>query len=183
MRPTRTTTVVPNEDCLANGHKFFSQIDRGTDGHSGAVLDEQGAIRWRYGTRKKPSGRRLGNPFNKPDFVIADPDGRGEVVICRTSFIPPVFNIMEAGRIIGRVKMCSVFRNKYAIDIDPVNSWTFRMPLFTIRFFGDSRSGPEIWVAVGPSKMEWRVLIKRDTREWPLLAALAFIHVEAWNYG
>jgi len=54
---------------------------------------------------------------------------------------------------------------------------------FTIRFFGDSRSGPEIWVAVGPSKMEWRVLIKRDTREWPLLAALAFIHVEAWNYG
>jgi len=127
---------------------FFSQIDRGTDGHGGAVLDEQGAIRWRYGTRKKPSGRRLGNPFNKPDFVIADPDGRGEVVICRTSFIPPVFNIMEAGRIIGRVKMCSVFRNKYAIDIDPVNSWTFRMPLFTIRFFGDSRSGPEIWVAV-----------------------------------
>jgi hypothetical protein len=90
---------------------------------------------------------------------------------------------MEAGRIIGRVKMCSVFRNKYAIDIDPVNSWTFRMPLFTIRFFGDSRAGPEIWVAVGPSKMEWRVLIKRDTREWPLLAALAFIHVEAWNYG
>lgn len=90
---------------------------------------------------------------------------------------------MEAGRIIGRVKMCSVFRNKYAIDIDPVNSWTFRMPLFTIRFFGDSRSGPEIWVAVGPSKMEWRVLIKRDTSEWPLLAALAFIHVEAWNYG
>ena len=57
------------------------------------------------------------------------------------------------------------------------------MPLFTIRFFGDSRSGPEICVAVGPSKMEWRVLIKRDTSEWPLLAALAFIHVEAWNYG
>jgi hypothetical protein len=183
MRSNRTTTVVPDEGCIANGHKFFSQIDRGTDGHSGAVLDEQGAIRWRYGTRENPSVCRLGNPFNKPDFVIADPDGRDEVVISRASFIPPVFNIMEAGRIIGRVRMCSVFRNKYAIDIDRVNSWTFRTPLFTIRFFGDSRSGPEIWVAVGPSKMEWSVLIKRDAHEWPLLAALAFIHVEAWNYG
>jgi hypothetical protein len=47
------------------------------------------------------------------------------------------------------------------------------MPLFTIRFFGDSSTGVEIWVAVGPSKKEWSVLIKRDAREWPLLAALA----------
>ena len=163
MRPNRTTTVVPDQECIANGHKFFSQIDRGTDRHSGAVQDEQGVIRWRYGTGKNPCGRHLGNPFNKPDFVIADADERDEVVICRASFIPPVFNIMEAGRIIGRVKISSVFRNKYAIDIDSVNSWTFRMPLFTIRFFGNSRSGPEIWVAVGPSKMEWSVLIKNAT--------------------
>jgi hypothetical protein len=183
MQPKRTTTVVPDRECIANGHKFFSQIERRTDGHSGAVLDERGAIRWRYGIRKNPSVRRLRNPFNKPDFVVADPNGRDEVVIRRASFIPPVFNIMEAGRIVGRVKMCSVFRNKYTIEIDRVNSWTFRMPLFTIRFLGDSRFGREIWVAVGPSKMEWSVLIKRDACEWPLLAALAFIHVEAWNYG
>jgi hypothetical protein len=153
------------------------------DGHSGAVLDEHEVIRWRYRIRKSSSVRRLGNPFNKPDFVIADSDGRDEVVIRRASLIPPVFNIIEAGRIIGRVRMCSPFRNKYAIDIDRVNSWTFRMPLFTIRFFGDSSTGPEIWVVVGPSKMEWSVLIKSDAREWPLLAALAFIHVEVWNYG
>jgi len=183
MHSNRTTTVAPDEECVANGHKFLSQIDRGKGGHSGAVLDEQGAIRWRYRARKNPFVRRLGNPFNKPDFVIADPDGRDEVIIRRASFIPPVFNIMEAGRIIGTVKMCSVFRNKYAIDIDRVNSWTFRMPLFTIRFFGGSRSGPEIWVGVGPSKTEWSILIKRDACEWPLLAALAFIHVEAWNYA
>lgn len=183
MQPNRTTTIAPDKECVANGHKFLSQIDRGKDGHSGAVLDEQGVIRWRYGTRKNPFVPCLGNPFNKPDFVIADPDGRDEVVIRRASFIPPVFNIMEAGRIIGTVKMRSVFRNRYTIDIESVNSWTFRMPLFTIRFFGVSRSGPEIWVAVGPSKMEWSILIKRDAREWPLLAALAFIHVEAWNYA
>lgn len=183
MRRNRTTRVAPDQECIAEGHKFLCQIDRGMDGHSGAVLDEHGVIRWRYGRRKNASGPRLANPFSKPDFVIADSEGRGEVVISRASFIPPVFNLMEAGRIIGRVRMCSLFRNKYAIDIDGVDSWTFHMPLFTIRFFGDSSTGPEIWVAVGPSKREWSVLIKRGAREWPLLAALAFIHVEAWNYG
>ncbi len=152
------------------GHKFLCQIDRGMDGHSGAVLDEHGVIRWWYGIRKSASARHLGNPFNKPDFVVADPDRKDEVVIRRASFIPPVFNVIKAGRVIGRIKMRSLFRNKYAIDIDGVNSWTFR-------------TGVEIWVAVGPSKKEWSVLIKRDAREWPLLAALAFIHVESWNYG
>lgn len=183
MRRNRTRAVAPDEECVAQGHKFHCQIDPGVEGHSGAVMDEHGVIRWRYGIRKNASTRRLRNPFNKPDFVIADPEGRVEVVIRRASFIPPVFNIIEAGRVIGRVSMRSPFRNKYEIEIDRVNSWTFRMPLFTIRFFGDSSAGVEIWVAVGPSKKEWSVLIKRDAREWPLLAALAFIHVESWNYG
>ena len=183
MRRNSGRAVAPDEECVAHGHKFLCQIDRGMDGHTGAVMDEHGLIRWRYRIRKNASARRLWNPFNKPDFVIADPDGRDEVVIRRASFIPPVFNIIEAGRVIGRVRMRSLFRNKYVIDIDQVNSWTFRMPLFTIRFFADSSAGVEIWVAVGPSKTEWSVLIKPDAREWPLLAALAFIHVESWNYG
>jgi hypothetical protein len=183
MWRSRTANVVLDKECIAHGHKFLCKIDQGTDGHSGAVLNEHGAIRWRYGTRKNPSVRSLGNPFSKPDFVIADSDGRDEVVIRRASFVPPVFDIMETGGIIGRVRMCSLFRNKYAIDIDQVDSWTFRMPLFSIRFFGDSSTGRDIWVAAGHSKMEWLVLVKRGTSEWPLLATVAFIHVEAWNYG
>lgn len=183
MQRNRTRTVAPDGECIAQGHKFLGQIHRGMDGHSGAVMDEHGVIRWRYGIRKNAPARRLGNPFNKPDFVIADPDGRDEIVIRRASFIPPVFNITAADRVIGTVRMRSMFRNKYTIDIDGVNSWTFRMPLFTVRFFGDSSAGAEIWVAVGPSKMEWNILIKGSAKEWPLLAALAFIHTEWWNYG
>jgi hypothetical protein len=147
------------------------------------VLDEKGSIRWRYGVRNDAFGRRPGNPFNKPDFVIANSDTKDEVIIRRASFIPPVFNIMEADRVIGRVRMRSMFRNKYDIDIDGVNTWTFRMPLFTVRFFGDSSAGVEIWVAVGPSKIEWNILIKGSAKEWPLLAVLAFIHTEWWNYS
>jgi hypothetical protein len=57
------------------------------------------------------------------------------------------------------------------------------MPLFTIRFYGFSSAGPEIWVRVGRSKMEWNILIKAGVEEQPLVAALAFIHTEWWNYG
>ena len=183
MRRIRTRAVAPDAECIAHGTKFRSQIDRGVDGHSGAVLDEKGTIRWRYGVRNDAFGRHPGNPFNKPDFVIAKPDAKDEVIIRRVSFIPSVFNIMEADKVIGTVRMRSMFRNKYAIDIDGVNSWTFRMPLFTVRFFGDSSAGVEIWIAVGPSKMEWNILIKGNAKEWPVLAALAFIHTEWWNYS
>jgi hypothetical protein len=79
--------------------------------------------------------------------------------------------------------MRSMFRNKYSIDIVGLNSWTLRMPLFTVRFCGDSRAGSEIWVVVGPSKMEWNILIKAGIEERPLVAALAFIHNEWWNYS
>jgi hypothetical protein len=182
MRLNRTT-VPPDEQCIAHGHKFLCQIDRGTNGHSGNVMDENGVVRWRYGTQKKLAGYRFANPFNKPDFVIAPPDGSDEVVIRRLSFFPPVFSIVRSGKVIGSIKMRSLFRNKYVIEIDQVNAWTFRMPLYTISFFGESDTGPEIWVVLGPSKMEWKILVKRETSEWPLLAALSFIHVEAWNYG
>ncbi len=181
MWRNRARAVAPDEECLARGTKFRCQIDRAADGHDGAVQDEHGIIRWRYGIRRNAAGRSPGDPFNKPDFVIAQPDARDEVIIRRASFIPSVFNIIEAGRVIGRIRMCSIFRNKYAIDIDGVDSWTFRMPLFTVRFFADSSAGREIWVAVGPSKMEWNILIKAGAKEWPLLASLAFIHTEWWN--
>ncbi len=178
-----TRPIVPDKECVANGTKLLCQIDRGGDGHSGAVRNEQGIVRWRYGVRKSGSGRALKNPFTKPDFVVAEPEANDEITIRRASFLPPVFNIIRAGSVIGGIRMRSIFRNKYSISIDGVGSWTFRMPLFTIRFCGDSSAGPEIWVIVGPSKMEWNILIKANVKEWPLVAALAFIHNEWWNYG
>jgi len=183
MWRSRTRAIAPNEECVARGTKFLCQIDPGADGHSGAVLDEQSIVRWRYAIRNNAPGRVPGNPFNKPDFVIAEPDAKDEVIIRRASFIPSVFNIIEAGRVIGRIGMRSMFRNKYSVSIEGVNSWTFRMPLFTIRFYGVSSAGAEIWVVVGPSKMEWNILIKAGVKERPLVAALAFIHTEWWNYG
>ena len=138
---------------------------------------------WRFSVRKNPFGHTFRNPFAKWDFIVADRDGVNEVVIRRVSFIPPAFSIRKENSVIGGIKMQSVFRNKYLIWLDGVNSWTFQMPLFTIHFFGRSSTEPEIWVAVGPSKMEWSILIKAGVKAWPLLAALSFIHNEWWHYG
>jgi hypothetical protein len=183
MWPDKTSPSAPDEDCVSRGTKFLCRIDRGSDGQSGAVRNEKDIVRWRYGIRKRASGGVPGNPFNKPDFVVGEPDTKDELIIRRASFIPPVFNIIQASKVIGGIRMRSIFRNKYSISIDGVNSWTFRMPLFTVRFYRESSAGTEIWVIVGPSEMEWNILIKAGVEEWPLVAALAFIHNERWNYG
>jgi len=175
--------IAPNGECIARGTKLFCQIDRGRSSRTGSVRDEQGAIRWRYAFRRCSGGRGLANPFSKPDFVIAEPNTEHGIIVRRASFIPSVFDIIESGARIGRVRLSSVLRNKYSISIDGLDSWTFRMPLYTIRFYGDSSSTTDIWVVVGPSKTEWSILIRAGVNEWPLVAALAFIHNEWWHYA
>ena len=76
-----------------------------------------------------------------------------------------------------------MLRNKYSISIDDVKTWTFRMPLFTIFFFGESKEGAEIWVRVGPSERQWIILIKPGVVQRPLGAALAFVHNERYFRG
>ena len=101
----------------------------------------------------------------------------------RASFIPSIFEIRDKHRAIGRIAMRSILRIRYSIEIDGVGSWTFRLPLFTVRFRGDSPTGTDIWVLVGPSKMEWSVLLKPGVVATPLVFALAFIHNEWWNFS
>src|SRR5687768_10735998 len=111
MSRVRSTTTAPDEDCIARGVKCCCQIDRGSRGRSGKVWYEQGIVRWQYGVRGNPSGRGRGNPFNKPDFVIADPDGQKELLIRRVSFLPSVFHMVDEDKVIGRICMGSLLRN------------------------------------------------------------------------
>jgi len=165
------------------GEQFFcSEVDRTGRSYRHSP-GHQGVSQWRYAFRKNASGRLPRNLFNKPDFVVAEPDAKDELIIRRASFIPPVFNIIEAGRIIGAVKMRSFSRNQYSISVGGTNLWIFRMPLFTIRFYGESSGVPEIWIVVGPSETEGIILMKEGAKERPLVAALAFIHNERWHYG
>jgi hypothetical protein len=182
MRRAKSRAVMPDDACIANGTKLLCQIHRGA-GHDGEVRDEQGSLRWRYATRANPSGLWLENPLRKPDFVFAEANAREETIIRRVSFVPSTFDIVEAGGVIGTIKMLSIFRNQYSISIVGVSSWTFRMPLFTVLFFGKSAAGFEIWVRVGPSEREWSILIKPGITQRCLVAALAFIHNERYLYS
>jgi hypothetical protein len=183
MSPANTRSIAPNEECVARGAKYFCQIDRRGLNRSGKIYDEQRVLRWRYDVRDNPPGRLRGNPFNKPQFVFADADGSAESVIRRVSFVPSSFEIRDKDTFVGRIRMRSLVRIKYSIELDQAGSWTFRLPLFTVRFRGDSETGTDIWVIVGPSKMEWNILIRPGIGNRHLVTALAFIHNEWWNYS
>lgn len=79
--------------------------------------------------------------------------------------------------------MISIFRNRYSIAIDGLGLLIFQMPLYRIFFFGASTGGIETWVRIGPSEFEWNILLKPGMVEWPLAAALAFIHNERFYYS
>jgi hypothetical protein len=65
---------------------------------------------------------------------------------------------MDGANVAGRIRMSSLFRNRYVIEVGGVNSWILRMPVFTLKFNGESATSKDIWVIAGPSKMEWNIL-------------------------
>ena len=123
------------------------------------------------------------NLFRKPDFVLLDHEEREVLRICRTTRFPPRFSMIQNGEVVGTIKLRSIFLNKYAINLKAGPKWTFRMPLFTIYFHGESSSNSRVWVVVGPSKMEWTLLTEAGTDDVRLLAGLAFIHGERRAMG
>ena len=183
MFGAKTKPEAPDALCIERGAKYLFQIDRTGRNRSGKVYDEQGVLRWHYDVRANPAGRQRGNPFNKPQFVFTGVDGHAESVIQRVSLIPSRFEIRDNGKVVGRLRMRSPLRIKYRIEIEGVGSWTFCLPLFTVRFHGESELNTEIWVVVGPSKREWKILLRPGTNNRHLVAALAFVHNEWWNYN
>ncbi len=175
--------IGPDRECTERGAKYCCRIERGAKGHTGTIWDERGSVRWRSGVRAAPPSDGRGNPFGKPDFVLTNEAGAAEVAIRRVSFIPSRFHILEGDTVAGRIAVRSLLRIRYSIEIDGTDRWTFRLPLFTVRFWGDCQSGPGIWVVVGPSKMQWNILLKPGLKAGLLVPALAFIHNEWWNYS
>jgi len=172
----------PDEECIEKGAKYFHQLGRGRARNTAELWDENG-VRWRNRVRRQHSNWGWSNPFNKAEFLFGGPEGDVQLVIRRASFLPPVFEIIKADTVIGRIWMISPLRNRYRIEIRGVNEWTFVMPLFTICFYGRSGAGTDIWVEMGPSEGAWSILIRPGVDRVELAAALAFIHRERWLYG
>ena len=174
----------PDEDCIENGVQYFFWIDREGDQTSGLIRGEAENVGWRYEARPKSWWTGVpGNPFSRRPFVFEDSQGKEALRIQRESFLPPQFKIVRAGEIVGKISLRSLLRNRYRIDLVGGESWDFRMPLFTMRFSAESSSGAKVWVMLGPSKMQWNLLMSPGLDKPELLCALAFIHNHKWNWS
>jgi len=111
MFQKRPYVFPPPPDVIASGIKLVSRIASGTKGRVGAVSDENGSIRWRYRPHQGDSWT-TGNPLRKPDFVFFERDERDALKMCRVLLFPSVFNLLEEGNTIGKVRMSSVLRKQ-----------------------------------------------------------------------
>lgn len=62
-------------------------------------------------------------------------------------------------------------------------TWTFRMPLYSVLFRGDSPSRPEVWVRMGPSETSWNILVRPGVDDKRLVPVVAFLHSERCPFG
>ena len=172
----------PDAQIFDLGVQYRCCIDRRGDGREGIIVDEHGEVHLRFGRHCRRPMPSLSNPFMKRDFYVIDEAGGSELIIRRSSIVPPVFDILGPTVPIGDIRLTSPLRNRYEIAIRGGNSWTFRKHLFTVLFSGVSGASTDVWVFAGPSWMEWNILIRHGQASRPLLAALAFLHTEFWNY-
>ena len=183
MMAPKPKNFPPPPDAILTGTRLVSRIAFGIPKRVGTISDGDGRIRWHYGPHSTRESWGSGNPLRKPDFVLFE-EGQTEAVrVRRISFLPSVFTVIEQKKIIGTVKLVSLLRNKYFIEINEVNSWTFHMPLYRAYFYGKSAARPEFWVVMGPSEMQWNILLMPGLPERSLAATLAFIHNERCFYS
>jgi len=171
----------PSEQVIERGFKVSSWLDA-NERASGAILSIDGEAMWRC--RTEPS-RHPHSPLNilrKPDFVVSDLQGCDVVQIRRTSRLPPRFDIVREGQIVGHIALRSVFRTRYTIALTTGATWSFHMPLYTVAYWGRSSTGSSMWVFLDSRKC-WRLLFEDEDVGLETLSAMAFIHREQWCYN
>ena len=172
----------PNALDLERGAYYAFQIDIKLDA-PGVIVAKPGVICWRYETRPKRSAYSPINLFRKPEFVITNIEGQELLSIRRCTRLPPCFEMIENGQVVGKIALRSILRNKYTLQFHAGPVWTFRMPLFTLNFRGESTEGTYVWARVGPQKTQWNLLVESGADSLHLLSGLAFIHREWWCYS
>jgi hypothetical protein len=172
----------PTSDEVAQGTRFSFQIAMGAGGSTGAIDRESEKVVWRYFPSSVRPAFSRHNPLRERHTLFAETDGPAVLEIRRVVFSPPTFEMVEDGATVGRITLRSVLRNRYRIELEPDQTWDFRMPLFASEFYGTSSSGSRVFARVATNLTRWIVLAepRGDTR---LLCALAFIHNRAWNSG
>lgn len=139
-------------------------------------------MRWHYQTEPCRSAYSFLNLFRRPDFVLLDHDEKEVLRIRRRTRFPPRSDILQNGEVVGTIRLRSVLLNRYSLVLKAGPTWTFRMPLFTIRFYGESSANSRVRVLMGP-KVQWMLHLSAGADDVRLVAGLAFIHRQWWCYS
>jgi hypothetical protein len=178
---TRSNWVGPTETEYEHGYKLVSRIHVGRSS-AGSVLGVDLAPLWHFRTNPPRSAWSLLNIWRKPQFIVADTNGRDLIIIRRMARLPPRFELSCDGRGIGLITLRSIFRTRYSIVFRDGPNWSFRMPLFRVSFAGRSSTGQALWVSLNGER-QWSILFSDTRAPLELIAALAFIHRERWCYA
>lgn len=109
-------------------------------------------------------------------FIYNTPEGDEVLRIRRSAWFPSTFDMHRNGETLGKIRLQSLFRNRYHIQFQHGPAWAFYMPLFTVCFSCESDAGGRVWGSLGRSELEWMVLIAAGFDDVQLVAALAFLH-------
>jgi hypothetical protein len=143
---------------------------------------EEGRVIFRFRNEPQPKTLMYGL-VRLPEFVVYDPDGTEVVRIRRTRRFPRATFEMRDGKelratIVRRLPLYS----SYDIRLAGGPNWRFKLPLFTIDFFGESSIGGRL-LTRQDSHNQWFMVVDTNHDSPYLIHALAFIHRERMRVG
>lgn len=118
-----------------------------------------------------------------PEFVVYDPDGKEVVRIRRTRRFPrAIFEMREGKELRATIVRRHPLFSSYDIRLAGGPHWRFKLPLFTIDFFGESSIGGRL-LAWLDTHYQWFMVVDTNHDSPYLIHALAFIHRERIRVG
>jgi hypothetical protein len=163
-------------DVPERSYKSFEYGFRCTNDGAGEVCDDENKLLWKFRSEKRTGLCVL---LKKPPrFSFCDTEEHEILSItCERRYPFSVFLMVKDGLPLCTIKQCSVLQNKYSINMNDGELWTFYLPLFSVNYIVTSAGGE-----VGRVRLirhdTWHAQFSTDVRHPFLMAALALIHRE-----
>ena len=143
---------------------------------------EEGRIVFRFRNEPQPKTLMYGL-VRLPEFVVYDPDGKEVVRIRRTRRFPrATFEMRDGKELRATIVRRHPLYSSYDIRLAGGPNWRFKLPLFTIDFFGESSIGGRL-LTRQDSHNQWFMVVDTNHDSPYLIHALAFIHRERMRVG
>ncbi len=118
-----------------------------------------------------------------PEFVVYDLDGKEVVRIRRTRRFPrSIFEMRDGKELRATIVRRHLLFSNYDIHLAGGPDWRFKLPLFTIDFFGESSIGGRLLARLDTHN-QWFTVVDTNHDSPYLIHALAFIHRERMRVG